>query len=171
MLQIVPATCALTARVRTLICVDGKLLPPALALAALNSRQSVDSKKPEILAVSKYNAFIVDSGSGHHLVGKRQVAENTLTKVDPDKAFRLQTANGITTSALNTRVHIKHLNTHVDAWVLEDTPLVLSVDKLVEENGFDFVWKASTRKAMLTKNGRAHTLTIQQGVPLLPAYE
>ena len=117
------------------------------------------------------NAFIFDSGSGHHLVGKKQVAEKILARINPDKTLRLQTANGITTSNLKTRVHIKHLNTYVDAWVLDDTPLVLSVDKLVEENGFDFAWKASTRKATLTKHGKTHTLTIQQGPPLPPAYE
>ena len=83
MLQIVPATCALTARARTLICINGQLLPPAVALAALNSK---DETPKTILAVSKYNAFIVDSGSGHHLVGRRQVDETKLTKVDPDSS-------------------------------------------------------------------------------------
>ena len=131
MLQIVPATCALTARARTLICINGQLLPPAVALAALNSK---DETPKTILAVSKYNAFIVDSGSGHHLVGRQQVDETRLTKVDPDKALRLQTANGITSSVFKTRLYIKQLKTHVDAWVLEDAPLVLSVDKLVAGN-------------------------------------
>ena len=101
-------------------------------------------------------------------MGKRQVSEKFLTKVDPDKGLRLQTPNGITTSAFKTIFCIKYLNTYVDAWVLEGTLLVLSVDKLVEENGFDLAWKSTTKKATLTKNGRTHSLTIQQGVPLLP---
>ena len=90
-----------------------------------------------------------------------------LTKVDPDKGLRLFTANGITTSLLNTRVHIKQLGIWVEAWVLENSPLVLSASKLIEENGFDLAWKNATRKATLTKNGKRHALTISQGVPLL----
>ena len=117
--------------------------------------------------MSQFNAFIVDTGSGHHLVGKEQVPEKKLTKVASDKAFRLRTANGITTSVWKTRVYIKQLNILVDAWVLEDTPLVLLANKLIEENGFDFTWKASTRIAILSNIGKRHTLTRQQGVPLL----
>ena len=162
MLQIIPATCAIMALCRTLICVNGKLLSPSLAMAALST-----THKPEVLAVAKNNAFIVDTGSGHHLVGRKHVSEKTITKVYPDKSLRLMTANGITTSCFKTKVYIKHLGASVEAWVLDDSPLVLSVDKLVAENGFDFAWKASTRKAVLSKNGQNHTLTIAQGVPLL----
>jgi hypothetical protein len=43
------------------------------------------TRKPQLLAVSKYSAFIVDSGSGHHLVGNKQVAEKNVTRIDPDK--------------------------------------------------------------------------------------
>ncbi len=48
MLQIIPATCAILALRRTLICVNGKLLSPSLAMAALST-----TLKPETLAVAK----------------------------------------------------------------------------------------------------------------------
>ena len=149
-----------TSQVRTLICVNGNLLPPSLALAALEK-----PKKFEVLQVSKFNAFIVDTGSGQHLVGRRQTDERKLTRVDPDKALRLRTANGITTSVWQTRIFIKQLGISIVAWVLEDTPLVLSASKLINEHGFDLSWKAS--RATLTKDGKKHDLDIKSGVPLI----
>ena len=82
----------------------------------------------------------------------------------------LQTANGIIKSNLKTRVNIKQLGPNVDAWVLDDTPLVLSVGKLVDENQFDFHWNQLSRKATLIRNRQKFSLTTQRGVPLLPAH-
>ena len=113
-------------------------------------------------------AFMLDTGSGQHLVGRSQVSDETnITKVDPKNSLRLRTAAGIITCNWQTRIHIRQLDIWVVAWVLEESPLILSVGKLVEQNGFDFAWKHSTRKAFLTKDGKQHILKISNGVLML----
>ena len=108
----------------------------------------------------------MDSGSGQHLIRRSAVAsEKHLTYCEV--GLLLQTANGIVKSNFKTRVFIKHLNLKVDAWVLEDTPLVLSVGRLVDGNQCDFRWNHATRKASLIRGGKNFNLTTQCGVPLL----
>ena len=85
-----------------------------------------------------------------------------------EEGLLLQTANGLVKSHLKSRVNIKQLGIKVDAWILDNTPLVLSTGKLVEENGCDFQWDHRTRKATLSKKRQTFSLTIQRGVPLLP---
>ena len=160
MLQIIPATCALSAQTRTLICSKGICAPPAIALAAMIAPPS----KPLKAGV---NAFIIDSGSGQHLIRRSMVAsEEHITYCE--EGLLLQTANGIVKSHLKTRVNIKRLGIKVDAWILDNTPLVLSTGKLIEENGCDFQWDHRTKKATLSKDRQKFNLIIQRGVRLLP---
>ena len=161
MLQIIPATSALDVHVKTLVCLHGVCSPPALALATM-AEPPQKELKPGI------NSFIMDSGSGQHLIRRSAVAsEKHITRCDI--GVLLQTANGIVRSHLKTRVLVKELNLKVDAWVLDDTPLVLSMGKLVNENQCDFGWNHSTRKASLTHGGKTFNLKTHRGVPLLPA--
>ena len=159
MLQIIPATCVLTSRVRTLVCINGVLSVPSIALAVTTQVPPTDLK-PGI------DSFIIDTGSGHHLVRRSMIkSDKDLTYCK--QGLLLQTANGTVRTNLKTRITVKHLNIKVDAWVLDDTPLVLSTSKLVDENGFDFNWLRASRTASLKTCGRITPLVIQRGVPLL----
>ena len=86
-----------------------------------------------------------------------------------EEGLRMQTANGIVSSNLKTALHVKHLNVSVEAWVLDDVPLVLSLSKLIKEHGFDFQWNRCACAATFSKTGNFHHLATQKGVPLLPA--
>ena len=138
-----------------LICINGVCSVLSIALAATVQLPPANLK-PGI------DSFIIDTGSGHHLVRRSMVAsEKHLTHCS--EGLLLQTANGTVRTNLKTRINVKHLNVKVDAWVLDDTPLVLSASKLVNENGFDFNWIRATKTASLKTNGRGIPLAIQLG--------
>ena len=88
MLQILPATaCVITARTKTLICRHGTCSPPALAQAAM-------AEPPPKELRAGIDSFIIDSGSGQHLIRRSAVAsEKHLTHCK--EGLLLQTANGI----------------------------------------------------------------------------
>ena len=160
MIQLIPATCSLTARPRTLICSNGICAMPSVALANLLQPPQQEFK-------AGIDAFIIDSGSGQHLIRRSMVASDSHLTTCP-VGILLQTANGLIRTYLKTRVFIRLLNIKVDAWVLDDTPLLLSMGKLVTEHGCDFGWRRKSQTATLTKDGKTLQLTTQRGVPILP---
>ena len=134
-------------------------------LALINKEKS-ESSKPGV------DAWVIDTGSGRNLVSKKDLdkhAEKNIKVVD--EPLRLATANGVVETNEIVKIFIRRLNIWVVAWVLESTPLVLSVDDLVENHGFEFEWKkkAGRNRAVLSSEGRKFDLPIRLGVPCLPA--
>ena len=86
MIQLIPATCSLTARPRTLICSNGICAMPSVALANLLQPPQQEFK-------AGIDAFIVDSGSGQHLIRRSMVASDSHLTTCP-VGILLQTANG-----------------------------------------------------------------------------
>ena len=67
------------------------------------------------------------------------------------------------------KIYVASLNLWVTAWVLDSTPLVLSVNDLVENHGYEFRWKKTLqKKAELRKGTRQIKLPVKLGVPCLP---
>ena len=95
MLQIIPATCVLSAQARTLICSKGICAPPSVALAAM-----VEPPPKQLKA--GLNAFIIDSGSGQHLIKRSMVASEEHIKYCEEELL-LQTANGLVKSHLKNK--------------------------------------------------------------------
>ena len=89
--------------------------------------------------------------------------------VKAKEALRLSTANGIVTTDQKVRIYIRELDTWLLAWVLEETPLVISVDDLVKNHNYEFKMKKLQGKsvAWLTKGSKKIRLPIVQGVPVL----
>jgi hypothetical protein len=132
------------------------------------------SSLPEIAAAAKdhgrnwrtgIDSWVVNSGSGYNLVSRRAVdkGENIIKVETP---LRLATANGIITVNEKIIVSIQELGIRVEAWVLEDTPLVLSLENLIKEHGCDFGWSnLDVKRAWLKKGTKTIELPICQGVP------
>ena len=159
-LQIVPATCATTFQTMTLICNSGVCSPPSIALPLI-------TKPPPKILKPGVDALIVDSGAGQHIVDRDSVAsEKHLTHCGT--GMRLRTANGIVETHLKTKVFLKHLGIKVIAWVLNNTPNLLSIGKLVEDHGCDFTWDHRSKKTTLTKDGKRIVLGTVNNVPYLP---
>jgi hypothetical protein len=84
----------------------------------------------------------------------------------------LQTANGIITVTHEVDVRVRELgNEKVTAIVMENAPAVLSLGKLCEENGYDYIWRSGT-KPYLQKGGLRVICQEINNVPLItPACE
>ena len=85
--------------------------------------------------------FVVDFGASMHVISKKDLnsAEmDTLTKsCSPTIVI---TANGEVQTHEEATVYVKELDMFLTMKVLENTPAVLSLGKLCDENGYSYEW-------------------------------
>ena len=97
--------------------------------------------------------FVVDSGASMHMTSKKDLynAEmDTLTKsCNPTTVI---TANGEVQTHEEAIVYVKELDIFLTMKVLDNTPAVLSLGKLCDENGYSYEW-INGQKPHLIKDG------------------
>ena len=97
--------------------------------------------------------FVVDSGASMHMISKKDLSKaetDTLTKsCSPTIVI---TASGEVQTLEEATVHVKELDIFLTMKVLENTPAVLSLGKLFDENGYSYEW-INGQKPHLIKNG------------------
>ena len=97
--------------------------------------------------------FVVDSGASMHMINKKDLSKaemDTLTKsCSPTIVI---TANGEVQTYEEAIVSVKELGVFLTMKVLENTPAVLSLGKLCDENGYSYEW-INGQKPHLIKNG------------------
>ena len=97
--------------------------------------------------------FVVDSGASMHMISKKDLSEaemDTLTKsCSPTIVI---TANGEVQTQEEAIVYVKELDMFLTMKVLENTPAVLSLGKLCDENGYSYEW-INGQKPHLIKDG------------------
>ena len=97
--------------------------------------------------------FVVDSGASMHLISKKDLISaemDTLTKsCSPTIVI---TANGEVQTHEEATVYVKELNIFLNVKVLQNTPAVLSLGKLCDENGHSYEW-INAQKQHLIENG------------------
>ena len=85
--------------------------------------------------------FVVDSGGSTHMISKKDLSDaemDTLTKsCSPTIVI---TANGEVHTHEEATVYVKELDISLIMKVLENTPAVLSLGKLCDENGYSYEW-------------------------------
>ena len=85
--------------------------------------------------------FVVDSGASMHMISKKDLSDaemDTLTKsCSPTIVI---TANGGVQTHEEATVYVKELDIFLTMIVLENTPAVLSLGKLCDENGYSNEW-------------------------------
>ena len=103
--------------------------------------------------------FVVDSGASMHMISKKDLSEaemDTLTKsCSPTIVI---TANGEVQTQEEAIVYVKELDMFLTMKVLENTPAVLSLGKLCDENGYSYEW-INGQKPHLIKNGIEYLAT------------
>ena len=113
--------------------------------------------------------FDVDSGASMHMISKKDLnsAEiDTLTKsCSPTIVI---TANGEVQTHEEAIVYVKELDIFLTMKVLEDTPAVLSLGKLCDENGYSYEW-INGQKPHLMKNGIRIQCNTENFVPIVQA--
>ena len=97
--------------------------------------------------------FVVDSGASMHMISKKDLSDaetDTLTK--SCSRTIVITANGEVQTHEEATVYVKELDIFLTMKVLENTPAVLSLGKLCDENGCSYEW-INGQKPHLFKNG------------------
>ena len=97
--------------------------------------------------------FVVDSGASMHMISKNDLSDaemDTLTK-SCSPAIVI-TANGEVQTHEEATVYAKELEKFLTMKVFENTPTVLSLGKLCDENGYSYEW-INGQKRHLIKDG------------------
>ena len=111
--------------------------------------------------------FVVDSGASMHMISKKDLNDaemDTLTKsCSPTIVI---TANGEVQTHEEATVYVKELDIFLTMKVLENTPAVLSLGKLCDENGYSYEW-INGQKPHLIKNGIRIQCNTENFVPIV----
>ena len=97
--------------------------------------------------------FVVDSGASMHMISKKDLSDaemDTLTKLCSPTI--IMTANGEVQTHEDAIVYVKELEKFLTMKVLDNTPAVLSLGKLCDENGYSYEW-INGQKPHLIKKG------------------
>ena len=111
--------------------------------------------------------FVVDSGASMHMISKKDLSDAemyTLTKsCSPTIVI---TANGEVQTHEEAIVHVKELDIFLTMKVLENTPAVLSLGQLCDENGYSYEW-INGQKPHLIKDGIRIICNMENFVPIV----
>ena len=111
--------------------------------------------------------FVVDFGASMHMIRKKDLSKaemDTLTKsCSPTIVI---TANGEVQTQEEAIVYVKELDMFLTMKVLENTPAVLSLGKLCDENGYSYEW-INGQKPHLIKNGIRIICNTENFVPIV----
>ena len=94
-----------------------------------------------------------------HMISKKDLSKaemDTLTKSCSPTIVK--TANGEVQTHEEAIVYVKELEKFLTLKVLENTPAVLSLGKLFDENGYSYEWN-NGQKPHLIKTGHGHNAT------------
>ena len=102
-----------------------------------------------------------------HMISKKDLSDaemDTLTKsCSPTTVI---TANGEVQTHEEATVYVKELGKFLTMKVLENTPAVLSLGKLCDENGYSYEW-INGQKPHLIKNGTRIPSNTENFVPIV----
>ena len=95
--------------------------------------------------------WLIDTGCGHDLIGKADVdSKYHLISKDKNGGMEFHTANGATPATKKAKIGVDELGTKVNAWILSETPAVLSVGQRCMEQGYTFVWPSGKNPFLIT---------------------
>ena len=111
--------------------------------------------------------FVVDSGASMHVISKKDLSDaemDTLTKsCSPTIVI---TVNGEVQTHEEAIVYVKELDIFLTMKVLDNTPAVLSLGKLCDENGYSYEW-INGQKPHLIKDGIRIICNTENFVPIV----
>ena len=111
--------------------------------------------------------FVVDSGASLHMISRKDLSDaemDTLTK--SCSSTIVITANGEVQTHEEATVCVKELDMFLTMKVLENTPAVLSLGKLCDENGYSYEW-INGQNPHLIKNGIRIICNTENFVPIV----
>ena len=109
----------------------------------------------------------MDSGVSMHMISKKDLSKAEMDTLS--KSFSptiVITVNGEVQTQEEAIVHVKELDIFLTMKVLENTPAVLSLGKLCDENGYSYEW-INGQKPHLIKNGIRIICNTENFVPIV----
>ena len=113
--------------------------------------------------------FLMDTGCGHDLISQRKVEKHGLETLVSEEAISFQTANGITNTDLISNFQTESFTEPINAYVLDDTPSVLSVGKRCMKQGYGFIWPPGENPFMINPEGKRISLFVNGDIPYVRA--
>ena len=104
----------------------------------------------------------MDTGCGHDLIVRRRSRNTTLVTPEP---ISFQTANGVTDTDLVSNFQTESFKEPINAYVLDDTPSVLSVGKRCMNHNYGFVWPPGREPFMIDPEGKRISLFVNGDIP------
>ena len=101
--------------------------------------------------------FILDSGSSFHLIGEEELTQFEWERVSRlDEPLDLMTGNGVTYAERVISIKIARLGIVVECVIMKGIPVVLSLGKLVRDEGFRFTWEGIDLACLSRKSVRVY---------------
>ena len=111
--------------------------------------------------------FVVDTGASIHMISKKDLSDaemDILTKSCSPTI--VMTANGEVQTHEEAIVYVKELDIFLTMKVFDNTPAVLSLGKLCDNNGYSYEW-INGQKPHLIKDGIRIICTTENFVPIV----
>ena len=110
--------------------------------------------------------FILDSGSGHDLISERKAERMELDTQQCDEIC-FHTANGTTSTNTHATIDLGTFTKKPTAYVLKDTPSVMSLGKRCMDEGYSFIWPERRLPYLIAPNGRKIPLIVREYIPYI----
>ena len=111
--------------------------------------------------------FVVDSGASMHMISKKDLNDAEMDTLTKSSSLTIViTAHGEVQTNEEATVYVKELVIFLTMKVVENTPAVLSLGKLCDENGYSYEWIIS-QKPHLIENGIRIQCNTENFVPIV----
>ena len=109
--------------------------------------------------------FLMDTGCGHDLISKKKIERHDLETLVTPEPISFQTASGITDTDLVSNFQADSFKEPINAYVLGDTPSVLSVGKRCMNQNYSFIWPPGREPFMIDPDGKRISLFVNGDIP------
>ena len=116
---------------------------------------------------SVVDMWLVDTGCGHDLVGRKDYSLRESNLVHADVPLTFATANGYTPATYRYPLFLEEIGYEIAPYVLKDTPAVLTVGGRVMNEDFSFFWPSCGIPYYLAPDGRMIELQVIDDIPYL----
>ena len=114
--------------------------------------------------------LIVDSGASFYLIDTSTLTKEALaTKRKLKAGISLNTANGQVKAQWEADIYVQELECWLPSLLLQNTPAVLSLGRLVENEGFEFIWKTHETPYLLRGDTKVLCWPSHDDVPSITA--
>ena len=109
--------------------------------------------------------FLMDTGCGHDLISQKKIEKHDLETLVTPEPISFQTANGVTDTDLVSNFQAESFKEPINAYVLGDTPSVLSIGKRCMNQKYGFVWPPGREPFMIDPEGKRISLFVNGDIP------